>query len=54
MKNVEMKDRKKFKETLKRLEETMKIINFVFDTMWYRVNPASYNDFRTFIFGTKD
>jgi len=54
LKYTEAKDRKKFNETLKSIEEVMKIINFIFDTMWYRVNPASYNDFRTFIFGTKD
>jgi indoleamine 2,3-dioxygenase len=54
LKSVEDKDRKQFNLLLSKIEETMKVINFVFDSMWYRVNPASYNDFRTFIFGTKN
>ena len=49
-----IKDRASFNQAFKELNESMKVINSVFSTMWYRSQPSMYNSFRTFIMGTKN
>lgn len=48
------KDRFAFNDALRELHETSVKINQTMDTMWKRSNSEGYNEFRTFIMGTKN
>ncbi|KAL4512272.1 hypothetical protein ABPG72_005274 [Tetrahymena utriculariae] len=50
---VEKRDREEFDICLKKMLTTTKIINVKMDTMWEYSSPKAYNNFRTYIMGTK-
>lgn len=54
LKAAEAKDRKAFDIALKRQLENSKIINKSMNRMWDGSEPKGYNNFRTFIMGTKN
>jgi indoleamine 2,3-dioxygenase len=48
------KDRTEFDESCRKLHTTLRNINNTMESMWTRSNSEGYNEFRTFIFGTKN
>jgi len=48
------KDREQLNDAFRALHATNVDINRTMETMWTRSNPAGYNEFRTFIMGTKN
>eukprot|EP01006_Ploeotia_vitrea_P025865 TRINITY_DN58803_c0_g1_i1.p1 TRINITY_DN58803_c0_g1~~TRINITY_DN58803_c0_g1_i1.p1 ORF type:complete len:474 (-),score=-1.82 TRINITY_DN58803_c0_g1_i1:10-1431(-) len=51
---VSWKDRVAFDEALRSLHGTLVDINRTMETMWTKSSSAGYNEFRTFIMGTKN
>ena len=47
-------NREGFRNSLKKMLETLKIINVKMNTMWDFSRPKDYDNFRTFIMGTKN
>jgi len=48
------KDRPEFDNSCRHLHTTLRDINNTMETMWTRSNSEGYNEFRTFIMGTKN
>lgn len=53
MESAQNRDRVAFERNLRIMLTTCKIINLKMDTMWEYSAPKAYNDFRTYIMGTK-
>lgn len=53
MKAVEQGNREAFNQACAKLSHTMRLIQNTMETMWTHSKPEVYNDFRTFIMGTK-
>ena len=50
---AQKKDRKSFDSALVALKGNLQGINYEMETMWSRSKNEDYNNFRTFIMGTK-
>ena len=54
LKACEAGNRQQFDNSFSEVVQTMRDINAVMETMWVHSKPEDYNDFRTFIMGTKN